>query len=204
MKKSTEISLIVGGVILLIVIGVIIYFTAFNKSTTPPTPPTPPTPYWYCPGHPEIDHQCMSCSSVGSLWSGPYDTKEECMNKSKSGDGQCVQYSPGDCDNPNNIPQYDMVFKTSGCSPSSMNNSWYQDGDKYYTVNQKYVMTPSGDGYNICNNVDGSNTKQCGTYNRSAYIKSSGGKPMSGNHVLQWTGHGTDGKQGGFCTLTYI
>ena len=84
-----------------------------------------------------------------------------------------------------------------------MKNSWYQNGDKYYTVNQKYVMIPYDNGYNICSNVDGSSTKKCDRYNRSGYVKSSGGRPESGNHVLQWTGHGTDGTQGGFCTITY-
>ena len=129
MKKAMKIAIIVGAIFLLIVIGIIIYFTVFtnkiisspssteHSSTEPSNTEPSNTKYYFCPGHPEIDKKCMSCAGVGASWSKPYDTIEECQNdkrKSKQ-TGVCVGIDKDvDCKNSEDFPKFDMElrFKT--------------------------------------------------------------------------------------------
>lgn len=108
MKRGTEIAIAVGGVVLLIVIGVVVYFTVFHgKNNERPDG----RKYYFCKGQPKIDHECMHCADGPSHnWVGPYNTLDECnSNRNAGSDGTCILYKLGDCNvnNPHNTPGSD-------------------------------------------------------------------------------------------------
>lgn len=90
MDKKTIIGIVVGAVVLLIAVGLIVYFTAFNNNPGP-------IQWYYCPGRPNVG-ECQSCNQAGSNWSPPHPTEEQCNSVKQDGiDGPCVQWRPGYC-----------------------------------------------------------------------------------------------------------